>query len=318
MSHQVETMAYANQVPWHGLGVNVTDDITVDGMLVAAGLDWEVQPWPVFAQNPNDPSQTKRVARYAMVRDKDHKVMTVSGERWNPVQNRDILGFMRDYVEAGGAKLETAGALRDGTVIWGLAKINRDFEVTRGDRVNGYLLITGSHVVGTSTTIRTTSVRVVCANTMALAERQGATIYRQNHLSVFDDKLAKKHVAEAVEEFGALEARAKLLKALNLSPVDAVNKVFAPIMVADWEPDFPTLKVEDFTSISKPCAQLYNSYMSAPGNDVGTAWGALNGFTHWADHVAGRDAGARMFRSWMGDLSRKKLKVEQELYQLAA
>ena len=43
MSHEVETMAYANEVPWHGLGVQVSDNLTPAQMLEAAGLDWKVE-----------------------------------------------------------------------------------------------------------------------------------------------------------------------------------------------------------------------------------------------------------------------------------
>ena len=49
MAHMVETMAYAGELPWHGLGVKVKDDISVDDMLVEAGLDWRVAKIPSFA-----------------------------------------------------------------------------------------------------------------------------------------------------------------------------------------------------------------------------------------------------------------------------
>jgi len=42
MAHEVETMAYAGEVPWHGLGNKVTSDMTPNQMLVEAGLDWTV------------------------------------------------------------------------------------------------------------------------------------------------------------------------------------------------------------------------------------------------------------------------------------
>jgi len=42
MAHLVETMAYAGETPWHGLGVPVLNDLTPDQMLVKAGLDWTV------------------------------------------------------------------------------------------------------------------------------------------------------------------------------------------------------------------------------------------------------------------------------------
>ena len=38
MAHQVETMAYAGQVPWHGLGVKVSDDLTPAEIQKEAGL----------------------------------------------------------------------------------------------------------------------------------------------------------------------------------------------------------------------------------------------------------------------------------------
>ena len=39
----VETMAYAGELPWHGLGVKVIDDLTPEQMMRKAGVDWEVE-----------------------------------------------------------------------------------------------------------------------------------------------------------------------------------------------------------------------------------------------------------------------------------
>ena len=38
MAHEVETMAYAGDTPWHGLGKEVHNDLTPAQMLVEAGL----------------------------------------------------------------------------------------------------------------------------------------------------------------------------------------------------------------------------------------------------------------------------------------
>ena len=43
MAHLVETMAYAGEVPWHGLGVPVSNDLTPVQMMEKAGVDWRVQ-----------------------------------------------------------------------------------------------------------------------------------------------------------------------------------------------------------------------------------------------------------------------------------
>jgi len=42
MSHGVESMAYTNEVPWHGLGTYVADAPSVEEMIRIAGLDWTV------------------------------------------------------------------------------------------------------------------------------------------------------------------------------------------------------------------------------------------------------------------------------------
>ena len=42
MAHEVETMAYAGELPWHGLGTKVSNDLTPFQMQQKAGLDWVV------------------------------------------------------------------------------------------------------------------------------------------------------------------------------------------------------------------------------------------------------------------------------------
>lgn len=40
MAHEMETMAYAGETPWHGLGVKVESNLTTAEMLKAAQIDW--------------------------------------------------------------------------------------------------------------------------------------------------------------------------------------------------------------------------------------------------------------------------------------
>jgi phage/plasmid-like protein (TIGR03299 family) len=314
MAHEVETMAYAVDVPWHGIGARVDQDVSVEEMLEAAGLNWDVNLLPLEARLP-DGGTVPVNDRFALVRSTDHRVLTVTGKSWKPLQNSDTLGFMREYVEAGGATLETAGSLRQGKIVWGLARLNHNFEVTRGDRVNGYLLITSPHEVGRAINVRTTTVRVVCANTMALAMGQSDLNYKQNHLTEFDVAAAKAKVGEAHEHLLIAEQRAKTLQQLKISVEDAVRKVIIPQIIPE------AAKVENIMEPGnqpKKLQELIHSINNAPGADRKTAWGVLNGVTYWADHVAGRDQAARMHRAWVGDTSRNKLDVEQALYELAA
>jgi phage/plasmid-like protein (TIGR03299 family) len=313
MSHEVETMAYANAVPWHGLGARVDGNISTEEMLIAAGLNWRVEKQPL--KIVIDDQIVPVPGRYALVRDTDKKVMTITGNEWHPMQNAETLGFMRDYVEAGGASLETAGSLHGGKVIWALARLNHSFQVTPGDKVNGYLLLTTSHEVGRANIVRTTTVRVVCANTMAIAERHGKKNYRQDHRSIFNVEAAKEAVGKAHEDLLAAENRAKTLSALKLSLEDAVKLVIVPSLGLDIS-ELSDQQIMDPGIQTKSLRQIIESINSAPGAVAGNGWGVLNGVTHYADHVAGNKAESRMFRAWVGDLGDLKMDVERRLLEL--
>ncbi len=49
MAHMIETIAYAGEVPWHGLGTKVPADLSPAQMLDKAGLNWTVEKTPAFA-----------------------------------------------------------------------------------------------------------------------------------------------------------------------------------------------------------------------------------------------------------------------------
>lgn len=316
MAHEIESIAYANQVPWHGLGARIDDSATPEEFLKAAGLDWRVNLHPLVAQVGDE--LVKVPGRFALIRDTDKKVMTVTGAAWKPLQNADTLDFMSRYVAAGGAKMETAGSLRDGKIVWGLAKLSHSFEVRPGDRVEGYLLITSPHVVGQAITVRTTTVRVVCANTMAMAERGGTVNYRQNHLTEFDVEAAREAVEAAHEDLAACERRARTLDRLKLSMEDAVTKVLLPTFMPEVLTDSDLIKdIMKADVMPKKIAEILHSIENAPGAIADNGWGVLNGITHWVDHVQGNTTETRMMRSWMGDYGRAKLDAEQRLLELA-
>lgn len=323
MSHEVESMAWANEVPWHGLGKEVPQNVSVEEMTEAAGLRWtleKVGPLSAVTETDQGPVEIK-TDRFAVVRSTDRKVMTVCAGAWEPMQPVEVMEFMRDYVAAGEATLETAGSLRGGKVIWSLARLNHSFEVTAGDRVGGYLLITAPNEVGKGITVRTTTIRVVCANTMAMAmdAENGQTEYRQSHIGGFREEDAKEAVGRAHERLAEAERRAKTISKLKLSIDDAVQNVLAPVFFpAATEEALELINAEG--SRPKRLEEIITSIRTAPGQDGGvqdTGWGILNGVTHWADHVAGRTAEARLHRSWLGDNGVAKRRVEQKLLELA-
>ena len=58
MSHEIETMAWANEVPWHRLGYQVGDDAMPEQILRVADLDWNVNMKPVQWTNADGETET--------------------------------------------------------------------------------------------------------------------------------------------------------------------------------------------------------------------------------------------------------------------
>ena len=108
------------------------------------------------------------------------------GRDYLPIQNKDVFEFFKRFTEAGHMTMETAGSLKDGGEIWGLAKISEDFELAGDDLIKGYLLINQPHIVGKSMTIKLTPIRVVCNNTLTVALGQSGTAsFRMPHVKEF-------------------------------------------------------------------------------------------------------------------------------------
>ena len=179
MAHEVETMAYAGQVPWHGLGKQVDGDMSPEQMLKAAQIDWTVSKRPAYTvDKPNcwnivDPTGEAGFLRcpdnYFLVRDSDNKILSPCGEGYVPFQNSEVMDFFKKFTEAGSMTMETAGSLKEGKDIWGLAKLKDEFALAGGDEVGGYLLLNNSHQVGKAMTVMFTPIRVVCNNTLTMA-----------------------------------------------------------------------------------------------------------------------------------------------------
>ena len=208
MAHQVETMAWAGDKPWHGLGVEVDANLTPLQMQEAAQLDWTVSKRPSYTLDAPEWSDDVGIIQaentFHIVRDSDNRILSHCGRDYVPIQNEDVFKFFKRFTEAGHMTMETAGSVKDGGEIWGLAKISEDFELAGDDLIKGYLLINQPHIVGRSMTIKLTPIRVVCNNTLTMALQHGGTAsFRMPHVREFGDD-----VIQAAEEALGLSATA--------------------------------------------------------------------------------------------------------------
>lgn len=308
MSHEVETMAYTNEVPWHGLGNYVGDKVRVKEMIKAAGLDWKVEKRPMILEHTKAPVP----GFYALTRDKDGKVLDVVGSKYVPTQNHEAFEFFTDFVEAGDATMETAGSLREGRYVWGLANLGKSFTLPGKDKVEGYLLVACPHEHGKSVIIRVTSVRVVCNNTLSMAlgkgqrkrddEKFGAQEFRMGHRRAFDGamiKKAKETLGIARDQIDEFREAAEKLRKISMNEQDAIE-FYADLLKVDEG-------AESAEEVTRPRIKLLlDINQRAPGAQPDNAWGILNSITYYADHVASRSADKRLTNAFFGKTARMK------------
>ena len=309
MAHQVETMAYAGELPWHGLGVPVSNDLTPVQMMEKAGVDWSVQECESFVDFNGERIST---GQKALVRSTDGRVLTNVGKDWNPVQNEQAFEFFSEYVFAGDMEMHTAGSLKDGQMVWALAKVKDSFDLFGGDTVESYLLFSNPHQYGKSIDVRFTPIRVVCNNTLSLslsmqAERQ----VKVGHRVEFNPGEVKEALGIASEKLATYREMAEYLGSKRFSMdklVEYYNTVYP--RTSDKRVQDKKLSVDTLSRNAKQCLDVLETQPGAEFAE-GSWWQAYNSVTFVTDHVQGRNADNRMYSAWFGgNQTRKKNALE--------
>jgi len=308
MAHMVETMAYAGEVPWHGLGIKVNDDLSPQEMMKVAGLDWSVDRHPITTLV--DGEEITITGKKALVRSSDNKVLDVVGDQWIPVQNADAFEFFDEYVKAGGMTMHTAGSLKDGQIVWGLAKINESFSLFGGkDQVDSYLLLSNPHNYGRGVDVRFTPIRVVCNNTLSMSLEGKASLgISLNHKSEFDAERVRLALDEASKKMETYHEMADFLSKKYYKQTELFeyfNQVFPVTTNRAGTMDFDEL-MKSFQEGKKAGSRNARTAMdiinTQPGANLaeGTWWNAYNAVTYMTNHTLGNSQDTRLQSAWFG------------------
>lgn len=319
MAHMLEIvegkaqMAYAGDVPWHGLGTKVSNDLTPEQMLKAAGLDWTVDPVDLFAEVGGNRLPT---GHRALVRSSDQRVIDVITDDWNPVQNSEAFEFFNDFVAHGDMSMETAGSLKDGKIIWALAKVKDSFDLFGGkDRVDAYLHFTNPHQYGQSIDVRFTPIRVVCNNTLTLSlNSKSKNMVKVSHRREFDPEQVKEALGVAKQKLAKYKEMAEFLSQKRYTDenvVDYFKRIF-PVL---------TTKADSKKELSNSAERGLEivKFDKQPGAEYGkgTYWELFNTVTYMTDHEIGRSVDARLTSAWYGANKNLKTKALETAVEMA-
>ena len=321
MSHEVETMAWANEVPWHRLGYQIGDDATPEQILRVADLDWNVNMKPVQWTNAVGESQESE-KYFSLVRESHTRQdgtivpeqILSSGltDQYKPIQNMRMAKFFNEYIDNGVATMETAMSLFGGRIVILVAKTNENFELAGGDKIEQYLYCASYHTGRDQVKVRSSSTRVVCNNTFSASLRENAAVQglisHRYDFTTSIEKQVKEDLGISVEQMKAFKEKTEFLATKKLKENDLLNYllvVYKPELLK--EKNFNVSKLMSDGYEFKPNMNVNRSYgafhdtfeqngktykLKNTGNDLkscfdDTWWKAFNSVTYNEDHLRG-------------------------------
>jgi len=264
---------------WHGLGQIVEKAMTSKEAIELGGLNYEVDKKQIYA----DVDGIGKIAipdNFATIRRDTNTPLGVVGNRYQIVQNADAFVFFDAIVGQGQAIFETAGALGKGERVFVTAKMPKYIRIAGTDDVTEvYVVLTNTHDGSGAVICGITPIRIVCQNTLRMA-MQGMV----NKVSIRHTKSAEKNLAQAHELLAITNKYTEQMnQAVNALSLKKVSDAQVKELIAGL---FPSTS-ETTTRIDNIRAEVLNSYYTGIGQEkvLGTAWGVLNGITHYTSHA---------------------------------
>ena len=273
MSANVETMFYVREVPWHGLGTRVEEAPNSADAIRLAELDWRVESNPIYDM------YGKEIPGFvANTRSSDNSVLGIVSPQYKIVQNSKAFEFTDSLLDEG-VVYETAGSLKDGKMIWLLAKMPQ--QKILDDAFDPYICFTNSHDGTGAVKVCMTPVRVVCNNTLNLALSTAKRSWSARHMGNIDSKLeeARHTLGLANDYMKSLEEEADRLANIQVND-SQILKMFDELYPVTAETT--ARKIENINTIKDNFFRCYE--MPDISQFKNTAWGVINAISDQATH----------------------------------
>lgn len=317
--HLVQTMAYAGEKPWHGLGNKLASQQPIEVWREQAGMDWDIQESDVrYISGSNNVGVINAFPEQKVLYRSDTKApLAVVSKRFKVVQPGEILEFYRDLTAHSGFELETAGVLREGRKFWALARTGQSTVLKGRDRVDGYLLLATACDGTLATTAQFTSVRVVCNNTLRVAIGDGNGAIKVPHRSQFDPDAVKRQLGITVSSWDGFVARMKALVDCPVDP-DSVEGFLRRVLTYQSQENKVAVVNEQAVVNVRALYEGGGRGAILPSSR-GTTWGLLNSVTEFVDHHRrARSDDHRRDAAWFGQGSQIKQRAWDEAMRLVA
>ena len=272
------TFALAERAPqWYNMGERVPEGSTTQDMLDIAHLsNWGVKLDELVT------SGRSHVERFEVNRtnpfDGLKDTLGIVGSRYRVFQNEELFAFGDNLLHGG--EWEAAGAIKNGTVVFGAMKLNGDLYLGHDDAVERHLLLYTSHDGSSNISASIVALRMRCTNSLNLALRSAKQTFKVRHSSSMEGRVAEAREVLGLANVYFDEFSAEMNKLIDAQitldeAVDIVKRVY-PEPEADkkgaltrWDN-----KIDDIVGIynSESCENVY-----------GTRYGIMNAMTERLD-----------------------------------
>ena len=294
---ETDGVVFHKQKAWHGLGTIVEEAPTTDEALQLAGMDWLVLQTPeIGAAVGGHILQTDKWQ--LNVRDDTGDILGCVSSGYQPIQNHDLAKFASDLSMDSVVKVESAGSLFGGKKVWFLLKTDTFNVGPADDPVTPYILLANGHDGTLSFTGMTTSVRVVCNNTLSWAMTGSGKVFNYKHTENIRTRLpdARKKMQAALVGRQDFEDACKHLRTRTLNQqqvqeffLDVYAKVVDPIVKTTAEErmgnnPFNTNSTDTDRRYDNALSNIYdmcNTFDLEEKVAGNTYWNAFNATSRW-------------------------------------
>ena len=303
---------FATTAPaWHGLGTVVTEAMTAKEAIELAGLGYEVQKEIMTIEGKNGFSIVVPNA-FATKRTDTNEILGTVGNRYQLVQNKEAFNFFDAIIGEDMAMYETAGVLGIGEKVFITAKMPDFIRIAGTDDITEiYVYLTSTHDGSGSIIAGVTSQRIVCSNTLNLALKNSI-----NKVSIRHTKSAKVALESAHKVLGiSHQYTTELNECLNY----LATKPITDTKVKELVKNVFKSESKDSSRIENIRLAVLDSYYNGVGQEkvIGTAYGVLQGFTHFLSHKKNyRDSSIKLESLMNGESNKVANQIGQMLIAL--
>lgn len=278
---------------WHQLGTTLPDAFDAESALHYGHLkDWHLRKSPIVAQDRGELITVPE--KFAILRDNpitaDVDSLGIVGDRYQILQNEELIGLLDTLVDESGAHFETAGAIDGGRKVFVTMKLPGHIKIGGVDRVDNYIAAMTSHDGSTSTSILVTPIRIVCQNTLNMAFNSASHVFRVRHLSGANERLVSQARQSLEFTFDYLDGFQE--EAYRMVNTELSNSKFNEIIGAAFGPTESMHRIGATRRENQVQEMTHLFEIASTQADVrNTVWGGLNALTEWYDHYSPVRAG---------------------------